>query len=165
MNIVLCGMMGCGKTTVSNAISKIYSKERVDTDEVIVERYGEINKIFAEHGEKYFRDLETEVAKFVSENYQNAVISLGGGCVLRDENVEYLKRSGKLIYLYTDEETLVSRLENDTTRPLLKGGVKEKIRSLMETRGDRYKSVADVIVNTKGKTPEEIAKVIMETTL
>jgi shikimate kinase len=155
-------MMGCGKTTVSAALNKKYNLQRVDTDEVIVEKYGSINAIFAEHGEEYFRDLETSVTKLVTENYKNAVISLGGGCVLRSQNVEYLKRTGKIFFLRASLETLVKRVEGDTSRPLLKGGARQKMTDLLAVRTPIYEKVADVIIDTDGLSPKEIATKIME---
>lgn len=162
MNIVLCGMMGCGKTTVASALSKLYNLERVDTDELIVSRYGEINGIFAEHGEEYFRDLESGITAEVSEKYENAVISLGGGCVLRKENVDCLKKSGKIFYLRAKAETLIKRVEGDTSRPLLKGGADEKIRAILAKRASVYENAADFIIDTDELTPECIACIVWE---
>ncbi|MDE6557991.1 MAG: shikimate kinase [Clostridia bacterium] len=165
MNIVLCGMMGCGKTTVAAALNKKYGLKVVDTDGVIVERYGEINAIFASHGEAYFRDLEAETVKEVAKNCSNAVISLGGGCVLRDENVKNLKQSGKIFYLKATAQTIIERLKGDNTRPLLAGGLEEKVNTILAARSKIYESVADFIIETDGKTPEEIAEIIRGTSI
>ena len=160
MNVVLCGMMGCGKTAVSNAYSQLYGVEMVDTDAVIVERHGEISAIFATYGEEQFRNIETSVTKEVASSFNNAVISLGGGCVLRSENVEALKQSGKIFYLRTKAETIIKRLKGDSTRPLLQGDLEERVNSILAKRSSIYESVADVIIDTDGLTPEEIAKKI-----
>jgi shikimate kinase len=162
MNIVLCGMMGCGKSTVAEALSKKYNLKKVDTDEIIVERYGCINDIFANFGEEHFRNIESDVTKEVSQNFDNAVISLGGGCVMRQINVENLKKTGKIIFLRTGIETLVKRLEGDDTRPLLKGGVRQKLSSLLPARTPIYEGVADYIIDTDNLSPEQIATKIME---
>ncbi|MDE6504336.1 MAG: shikimate kinase, partial [Clostridia bacterium] len=119
MNIILAGMPASGKTTVSKELGKILGCKVVDTDALIVEKYGEINGIFQAFGEEYFRDKETETVKEVC-TLENAVISLGGGCLLRQKNVELLKNSGKIIYLKTTLETLIERAKGDTSRPLLK---------------------------------------------
>lgn len=160
MNVVLCGMMGCGKTAVSKAYSQLYGVEMVDTDAVIVERHGEISAIFATYGEEQFRNIETSVTKEVASSFNNAVISLGGGCVLRSENVEALKQSGKIFYLRTKAETIIKRLKGDSTRPLLQGDLEERVNSILAKRSSIYESVADVIIDTDGLTPEEIAKKI-----
>ena len=162
MNAVLCGMMGCGKSTVAAALSSLYNLSAVDTDALIVERFGEINKIFESKGEAYFRDLEAEITAEVAKKYQNAVISLGGGCVLRQENVKNLKATGKIFYLRATAETLISRLKGDTTRPLLKGGVEERVKTILAARASVYESVADYIIDTDGLTPEAIAQKIKE---
>ena len=159
MNIVLCGMMGCGKTSVAAELQKL-GYECVDTDALIVERFGNINDIFAEHGEAYFRGLEAQITAEVAEKYTNAVISLGGGCVLRDENVKNLKASGRIFYLRATAETIIKRLQGDTTRPLLKGGLEEKVNSILSARAHVYESVADFIIDTDDKNCEQIAKLI-----
>jgi shikimate kinase len=162
MNIVLCGMMGCGKSTVSYELAKMYSLERVETDKVIVDRYGEISKIFDRFGEKYFRDIETYVVKEIAKKYDNAVISLGGGCVLREENVQALKETGKIVYLRTSLETLLARVKGDTTRPLLKGDARQNMTRLLNERKSVYESVADVVVDTDNIMPKRIAAKIWE---
>ena len=100
-NIVLCGMMGSGKTTVARALNAIYNLNWVDTDDQIVGQYGAINGIFARLGEEGFRNIESAVTKRVAQSCQNSVISLGGGCVLRKINVEELKKTGVIFYLRT----------------------------------------------------------------
>lgn len=162
MNIVLCGMMGSGKTTVAAALAKKYGYKYVDTDEIIVKRYGVIDKIFAECGEDYFRDIESKVTEEVSREDKNIVISLGGGCVIRKENVKNLKRTGKIFYLRVKAETVIKRLQNDTTRPLLKGNLKEKVNTIINNRSGSYILASDVVIDTDDYTPEQIADKIKE---
>lgn len=159
MNVVLCGMMGCGKTSVAAELEKC-GFVCVDTDALIVERYGNINDIFAEHGEPYFREIEAQIVREVAKKYSDAVISLGGGCVLRDENVKNLKASGKIFYLRTRSETIIQRLKGDTTRPLLKDGLEERVNSILSVRSGIYEGVADFIIDTDDKTCGQIAEMI-----
>lgn len=161
-NIVLCGMMGSGKTTVARQISNTYNLVWVDTDEEIVRQYGEINGIFARLGEEGFRDIESAVAKRVAQSYSGAVISLGGGCVLRQANVDELKKAGKIFYLRTSPQTVISRIQGDTARPLLKGDLSERVRTISAARSAIYEAAADVIIDTDDKSPQDIAKLIME---
>jgi shikimate kinase len=109
MNILLCGMMGCGKTTVATALQMELCWLKVDTDTWIEEEYGSIARIFAEHGEAYFRDLETQAAKRVVM-LDRCVVAVGGGFVLREENIVPLKKNGKFVYLRARKETLEKRL-------------------------------------------------------
>lgn len=164
MNIVLCGMMGSGKTTVAGVLSKAYNFKAVDTDALIVERYGNIDAIFEKHGEEYFRRIESSVTAELARTNINAVISLGGGCVLKQINVENLKATGKIVYLETSAETVIKRLKGDKTRPLLKGCLEERVNKILSERAAIYESVADLKVVTDGKTPDEIAKEIIEKT-
>ena len=161
MNIVLIGMPASGKTTVAAALAKDLGLKVLDTDALIVEKHGEINKIFKKFGEEYFRNLESEAVKEVVEN-TNAVISTGGGCPLRKENVLALKKSGKIIFLRTSITELIRRTEGDGTRPLLKGEREERLKSLLSVRTPVYEEAADFTVDTDGLTPEEIAKKITE---
>ena len=86
-NIVLIGMMGCGKTTCANLLAKKLNCPVVDTDALIVEREGRpVSDIFAAEGEGYFRDLETAAAREVGQK-SGLIIATGGGLPLRAENV------------------------------------------------------------------------------
>ena len=165
MNVVLCGMMGCGKSTVAERFSQLFGAPSVDTDKIIEERFGSINGIFAAHGEAYFRDIEAEITAETSKKYSNAVISLGGGCVLRSENVKNLKATGKIFYLRAQAQTLIERLKGDTSRPLLRGGLEERVDKILAERSQVYESVADFIIDTDGLTPTEIAQKIKEAIL
>lgn len=162
MNIVLCGMMGSGKTTVARALHELYGLKWVDTDEQIVALHGEIGGIFAAVGEEGFRDIESAVAARVARTEKSSVISLGGGCVLRSSNVEELRRTGKIFYLRTSPETVISRIRGDNSRPLLKGNIEERVRSISAARSAAYERAADYIVDTDGRSPQELAKIIME---
>ena len=163
MNIILCGMMGSGKTTVGVCLAKKMNREYVDTDAVIVERYGSIVDIFERYGEGYFRDLETEVVKELGcEN--DLVIATGGGLVLRQENVKLLKTNGKIVFLQASEDTLVERLKANTERPLLQKveSLRARVQELLKDRARVYENVADFIVDVDEKNPEQIAREIVE---
>lgn len=154
-------MMGSGKTAVAAAYSHMYGVQAVDTDALIVEEYGDISEIFKRFGEEYFRDLETKACEKVCR-LNGAVISLGGGCVLRSKNVEILKGCGKIIYLRTRPETIIKRLKGDKTRPLLKGNLEERVNSILKERGAVYERAADEVIDTDGYAPSQIAKIIRE---
>lgn len=152
-NIVLTGMPGSGKSTIGKLLN-IDGFSFVDTDEEIEKLCGcTIKDLISSKGEKSFRDLETEVIKDVSSKGCQ-IISTGGGAVLREENVHYLKRNGKLFFINADFE----RLCPTDNRPL--SDTKEKLRKLYDERIDIYKFTADVIVPDM-TSPEEEAQFIL----
>lgn len=165
MNIALCGMMGCGKTTVANIISNKYHLPLIDTDAIIVKRYGAISDIFATEGEQYFRRIEADTILECCSQDGNFVIALGGGAVLNEKNVLNLKNGGKIVYLRTKEENLAKRLKNSTDRPLLKGTMRDIITDILAKRAPIYERVADIIVDTDALSAEEVADVIARNVL
>ena len=163
-NIILEGFMGSGKSTVSELISDKLELELIDTDEAIEEAEGrKISEIFEQDGEEAFRDMETELMEMVvSDHMRETVISLGGGLPVREKNRELLKKAGKVVYLRTSPETVYDRLKGDDTRPLLKSDDPlTRIKELQDERGKIYEEAADIIVDTDGKTPVEVADEII----
>lgn len=153
-NIVLTGMPGSGKSTVGKLL-KLDDFSFVDTDEEIEKRCGcTIKELISSKGEKYFRDLETEVIKDISSKYCQ-IISTGGGAVLREENVHYLKRNGKIFFINAKPE----RLHPTDSRPL--SDTIEKLKKLYDERIDIYNSTANVVVPDM-KTAKEEAEFILK---
>lgn len=157
MNLVLCGMMGAGKSSVGERIATLTGRRWLDTDQIITERFGSIPDIFKTYGEAHFRALETEIVKELVTK-DGLVISTGGGLVLLPENRELLKRKGKLIYLRASLETLLSRVSAQG-RPLLEGerDIAERLKDLLAKRTPVYEQATDNIIDTDGKTIEEVA--------
>lgn len=160
-NIYLTGFMSSGKTTVSKLLSKKLNKPLYDTDELVVKKTNLIiNDIFLEFGEEYFRGCETKVLEDVS-NEENAVISTGGGIILREENREIMHKTGKIIYLNAEFSVIEERLENARkTRPLLLEET-EKIKKRYDSRQPLYKDCDLEIKITKDMTPEQVADAII----
>lgn len=147
-NIALIGFMGTGKTTISRALSMIMNLKEVDVDQYIVKKEGKsIKDIFAENGEEYFRNLETEALREL-QNEKGIIISCGGGAVLRHENVEILKQGSVIVQLTATPETIYERVKDHTHRPILNNDMSVRhISELMEQREPRYNSAADIIVS------------------
>ena len=156
MNFVLCGMMGSGKTQLGKLLAGKLGFSWVDTDALLVSRYGEIAEQFSRFGESVFRMRESEVVKELSEK-DGFVISTGGGVVLRSENVENLKRNGKILFLRAKKETLLERLQGRVNRPLLQGDgrLEEKIERFLSERTPVYENTADFVLDVDGYTAEE----------
>lgn len=161
MNIVLAGMPGSGKTTISRLLAEALNMRLIDTDEEIVKKYGAITDIFDKFGEECFRNLESQVVNEVCGE-SGAVISTGGGTLLRPENCAAFKNNGKIVYLKTGVEKLVARVGGGEGRPLLAGDAQNKIRELYIKRAPVYEAAADITVETDGVCPEDIAALIAE---
>ena len=164
MNIILCGMMSSGKTTVGKALAARLSREWVDTDSEIERVHGKITEIFEKHGEAYFRALEEGVADTLSRK-DELVVSTGGGFFMSGRNAKLLKKNGKIIFLRAEMKTLKARLEGDNTRPLLQGKepLGHKLNSLIKFRYPIYESVSDYALDVDEKTVDEIVDEIMST--
>ena len=104
-HIFLIGFMGCGKSTNAACLAEMTGARQVEMDQMIVENEGmAIADIFKEKGESYFRELETELIKSFA-GVKPAVISCGGGAVLKDENVKFMKECGKIVLLTAEPGT------------------------------------------------------------
>lgn len=141
MNIVITGFMGTGKTVVGKELARRLNFKYIDTDDIIEERTKmKISEIFEKYGEKYFRDIETKVAKEVGK-YDKHVISTGGGIVLRKENMQSLEENGIIVNLRASPETIYQRtLPTKGSRPLLnKPEPMKEIIKLLKYREPFYK--------------------------
>ncbi len=147
-NIILCGFMGCGKSSIGRKLSKKTKRRFVDMDKYIEEKTGmTVAQIFEGKGEQGFREIETEACKELSEK-SNLIIAAGGGTLTIKENVEILKKSGRIIFIDVSYENLCDRLKNDTRRPLLQvENRNEVIKDLLKKRIQLYRTAASIFVN------------------
>jgi len=155
-NIVLVGLMGAGKSTLGKALSEKLSFEFLDTDEIITQEQNlAITDIFSQFGENYFRQLEKNLVLKLSD-FENKIISTGGGLVQDIENLNNLKKNGFVVYLQASVETLYSRIKDDNKRPLLQvDNPLEKLSEILIAREKNYK-LANFIINTENKTIDYI---------
>jgi len=154
--------MGVGKSEVGHRLAKELGLNFLDTDELIEKTEDRnISEIFKIDGEEYFRKLETEVLKTL-QDYDNYVLSTGGGIILREENVGLLRSMGPVIWLWAEPEVVYERIKNETHRPLLEvADPKAEIKKILDFRMPIYARVADLKVDTAKLNPEGVAQEIM----
>lgn len=159
-NIVLCGFMGCGKSTVGKNLARKTGRKFVDMDTYIEEKAGmTVSEIFEKHGENGFRDMEHEACRELSE-MSGLIIASGGGAFTFKRNSDVFKSKDTIVLIDVELETIKYRLRNDKTRPLLQKPNKDRVmQELYEKRLPLYKNAADITVkgkNTPLKTAFEI---------
>ncbi len=154
--MVLVGPMGAGKTTLADLLAQRWGVAVRDTDADIVAAQGrEISDLFVDDGEAAFRALEREaVARALAEH--DGVLSLGGGAVL-DEDTRALLADHTVVFLQVGLTDAVKRVGLGTSRPLLMGNVRSRVKALLDERTPIYASVATHTVDTDGRTPDEVA--------
>jgi shikimate kinase len=143
--IFLVGFMGAGKTTVGRTLADHLGYDFFDLDELIQAKAGKsVQAIFAELGEAEFRRLEHEAIRACS-NRSRAVIALGGGAYVCDENRRLLRSIGRTVWLDCPIDVCLERVSGDQSRPLLGG--EGEMRELLEERRPAY-AQADYVVET-----------------
>lgn len=148
MNIILCGFMGCGKSSIGWRLAKLTGYKFVDIDKVIEEDAGmTVREIFAQKGENAFRSAETQAVKELSKR-DNLVIATGGGTVMNPENVDtFHEGGGKILFLDVPVAALQERLKRDVRRPLLqRPDRREFIYKFHRERHPKYKDAADFVI-------------------
>jgi shikimate kinase len=161
VNIVLIGYRGSGKSTVGRLLAERLAFAFVDTDALIQQRTGmTIREIFADQAEEGFRNLESQVVAEVARQ-DRCVISTGGGAVLRDENARALRQSGRLVYLTAPAEVLWKRIFADVHRHATRLKMDpdtglQQVRHALQAREAVYARIADVVVDTNGRSVQGI---------
>ena len=160
--LYLIGFMGVGKTTIGKQIAALNKVIFIDTDSQIEKETSKsIKEIFETDGEIAFRELETDTIRSIN---RKAIIACGGGLPAHNNNIEYLKHKGTVIYLKASTETLIKRLEkNKNKRPLISKLTNDKrlefIRKILKEREKTYKQ-ADYTIETDNKTVKEVLREI-----
>ena len=168
----ISGFMASGKSTIGSMLANSLGWQFIDLDEAVEKKEKKmITQIFTDEGENYFRQRETEILREIVVG-DNIIISLGGGTLLKAENREFIKDTGKLIFLKTSPTIAYERLKYKMDRPVLLNNTEEevdqetyikRIESLMKKRKNIY-SNADFTFNTDndsvGKTVDNIVRVI-----
>jgi shikimate kinase len=159
--LVLVGPMGAGKTTVAHLLAGAWGVAARDTDADIEAAEGRtVADIFVESGEPEFRRLEREAVGRALEAH-DGVLALGGGAVLDPTTRERLA-GHTVVFLRVGLSDAVKRVGLGSSRPLLLGNVRGRIKALLDERTPVYESVATLVVDTDGRTPEDVAREIRE---
>jgi shikimate kinase len=162
MNIILTGFMGTGKTVVGRRIAEALRTSFVDSDHLVEKKVGHsIRTIFETLGEAKFRQMESGVLKELAQ-LDKTVIAVGGGALLRPENRETLQKNGIFVCLSARTNTLLDRLKDDVTRPLLAGENPEaRIERLMNERQSIY-ALCEIQIDTNDQTIDQVADAIIQ---
>ena len=163
--LFLIGPRGSGKSTVARLVAEQLRWQWLDADDELEKRHGQsIRALFASEGEAGFRDKESAILAELCRLSRH-VLATGGGVVLREANRDLLRASGRVVWLTADVDTLWRRLQADTStaerRPALTVGGREEIDEVLRVREPLYRSCADLIVETAGRSPAEAAADIL----
>jgi shikimate dehydrogenase len=154
-NVVLIGMPGAGKTTIGGKLAKIMDRPLLDTDDLIEELAGKSPaEIIDEHGERYFREIESQVVRETASK-TGVIIATGGGIILNNENVTALSENGRIFFIDRPLEDLLPTAD----RPL--SATREAITQRYNERYDRYLACADVQICVTGDA-DHTAEQILE---
>ena len=162
--LVLIGYRGTGKSSVGRILSERLGRPLVDADARLEAREGRpITAIFAESGEAAFRDLEEQVLEEIVGRNPGAVLSTGGGVILREVNRDRLRDYGLVVWLRASAEVLAARLSANpralADRPALtSAGTLREVAEVLERRLPLYRATADFEVDTEGKSPSQVAE-------
>lgn len=162
-SLFLIGFMGAGKSSVAAALGDALKREVLEMDQCISEQEKmSIPEIFAQKGEAYFRQCETQLLRDCA-NREPQVVSCGGGVPMRQENVEAMRACGTVVLLTARPEVILERVKDDHNRPLLEGHKDVPyISGLMEQRRPHYEAAADLTVDTSDLTIQEVCREILE---
>ncbi len=150
--------MGCGKSTIARSLSRKLGFYFIDTDALIESYEGsEIVKIFAKHGEGYFRDLEKLTFTWMKGSLINSVVATGGGFVTSTDDLAPL---GRVVFIDLSLEAVKKRLEGSqaSARPL----AGEDIQRLYHSRYPLYEKMADIRIDADEKSLETITQEILQ---
>ena len=163
MNLVLIGYRGTGKSTVGKILAERLGREWVSTDAEIIRRVRlSVPDIVQRFGLDHFRDLESEVCRELAGK-DELIIDSGGGAILRQQNVDCLKKNGVLIWLTATVRTIADRIGGDTQRPSLTGtkSFTDEVEEVLRERQPKYKAAANHMIETDGRSVTEVAEAIL----
>lgn len=155
--IYLVGFMGSGKSAVGRRLSYLLKMPYYDMDKEIVKRQKmSIPEIFKQHGEAYFRNLETEF--LLNFRKESCIISTGGGVATLDRNIKIMRNNGLVLFLDATFEDIWIRIKNDKNRPIVQRSTKEELQLLFNTRRRSYKKAAHITIRTENRHLRQITE-------
>ncbi len=162
-NVILCGFMGCGKSTVGCNIARKTGRRFIDMDRYIEQKAGmRVSEIFTAQGEDGFRELEHEACRELAD-MRGVIIASGGGALTFERNVAVFRGKDKIVLLDVPLRVIKNRLRNDTKRPLLQRPDKdEAMARLYKARLPQYRAAADVTIKGES-TPLKTAYAVIHT--
>jgi len=167
MKIFLVGFMGSGKTHWGRQLSARLNMPFYDLDTVIAEKEGRsVADIFSEKSEEYFRFCEKETLEAISGENESFILSCGGGTPCFFNNIEFMKKHGKVVWLNTSVDTLMQRLRRErSSRPLIADVADSDLRRTIVRRlSERrmYYQQADVTVAEENTTLDELIRLLLQ---
>jgi len=167
MILTFIGYRATGKTTLAKLVAQRLGWDWIDADVEIERRAGKsIARMFAEDGEPAFRDLEVAVIADLCQR-DRLILAAGGGAPLRPESRQAMRNGGKVVWLTALPETIASRMSSDATTAARRPNLTEKdplaeIVELLHRREPVYRETADLVIDTEGRTPEELVAEVFE---
>jgi shikimate kinase len=163
--IVLTGFRATGKTAVGQQLAQLCGYEFADTDAMLIKRMDcSIAEAITRHDWQYFREQERHLLVELT-SWRNTVIATGGGAILHQQEWELLRKQAFVIWLRTDLATTLSRMRQDENtveqRPRLSNqgdNLEIETAALLAEREPLYRAGSDVVIDTAGKTPEDMAE-------
>lgn len=171
--IVLIGFSGSGKTSIGKSVAENLNAEFYDIDTIIEEKTSlTINELFEQHGEDYFRQLEHEILKNLTNQVHSTskpiIISAGGGILTKSHNIDLIKKLGFVVWMYSPIDVSFDRIENKQNRPLVKDF--NSAKELYNSRKNEYFIHSDGIflntnseVNSVERLTNELQRLIQPT--
>jgi len=160
--IAIVGLMGAGKTTVGSRLAQILKYYFIDSDQEIEDgEHRSIADIFAQNGEKYFREIEAKTIQEIINRDEEIVLSLGGGAFVNQETRKILKQKSTIIWLHASIEETLKRVGSKSNRPLLNQKNKRQVlEDLAKIRYPIYQE-ADFDFDTTHLTHEDLIEKII----
>ena len=160
-NIFIVGAMGSGKSSIGKLLAQSCQMQFLDTDyEIEQNSKYDITTIFEKFGEEEFRNKETGLLENLSR-VENHIIATGGGIILKQENIDIMKKMGLIVFLDINLQAQLKRVKYRKHRPLLKNtDLEKKLKDLKSKRDPIYNTISDYIIDVSGKDKNTVVEEI-----